>query len=58
MKEIIEGSIVEMTDSSGNAVNSYGYDPLSNINGSQEQAGSKNQAHSYLNRPIQRHWMR
>jgi RHS repeat-associated protein len=37
-----EGSIVEMTDSSGNAVNSYGYDPLGNINGKQEQAGINN----------------
>ena len=36
------GSIVEMTDSSGNAVNSYGYDPLGNINGRQEQAGINN----------------
>ena len=36
------GSIVEMTDSSGNAVNSYGYDPLGTINGSQEQAGINN----------------
>jgi RHS repeat-associated protein len=33
---------VEMTDSSGNAVNSYGYDPLGNINGSQEQTGINN----------------
>ena len=31
-----------MTDSSGNAVNSYGYDPLGNINGSQEQTGINN----------------
>jgi RHS repeat-associated protein len=31
-----------MTDSSGNAVNSYGYDPLGNINGRQEQAGINN----------------
>jgi RHS repeat-associated protein len=37
-----EGSIVEMTDSSGNAVNSYGYDPLGNINGKQEQVGINN----------------
>ena len=37
-----EGSVVEMTDSSGNAVNSYGYDPLGNINGRQEQTGINN----------------
>jgi RHS repeat-associated protein len=37
-----EGSIVEMTDSSGNVVNSYGYDPLGNINSKQEQAGINN----------------
>jgi RHS repeat-associated protein len=36
------GSIVGMTDSSGNDVNGYGYDPLGNISGSQEQTGINN----------------
>ena len=31
-----------MTDSSGNAVNSYGYNPLGNSTGSQEQTGINN----------------
>jgi hypothetical protein len=36
------GSIVGMTDSKGNEVNAYGYDPFGDVNASYTQSGLNN----------------